>query len=156
MLTRPATTRDRHPRPTWTLWARELMAAEGVSQKDIARTWEVSESSVSRWLDGLQTSDISLHRAVLFSRLVRRPLEEIASRMGHDVWSPDGVPRVQPMTLPHLPPVPTTSLSPGSRPGLFFLLLHLELSAENVAAIIATLGRSDEEVIDINHDRRSP
>ena len=133
-------THEKGSRPTGMAWAHELMTIEGVSQKDVARSWEVSESSVSRWLDGLQTSDISLQRAVIFSRLVRRPLEEIAARLGHDVWTSDGVPRVQPLTSPGKPPVPTTSLEPGSREGMFFLLLHLELPAADVAAIIATLG----------------
>jgi len=150
------TTREKGTRPVGLGWARELMAAEGVSQKDIARSWEVSESSVSRWLDGLQTSDISLHRAVVFSRLVRRSLEEIAARMGHQVWTSEGVPRVQPLTSPSKPPVPTTSLEPGSREGMFFLLLHLELTAANVAAIINTLGKempADED--NGNGNRRS-
>ena len=127
-------------------WARELMTAAGVSQKDVARSWEVSESSVSRWLDGLQSTDLSLHRAVIFSHLVRRSLEEIAARLGHDVWRSDGVPRVQPLTSPGKPPVPTTSLEPGSREGMFFLLLHLELTAANVAAIIATLDKGPPPV----------
>jgi hypothetical protein len=145
MLTKQVTSRDKQS--SWLSWAREMMAAEGVSQKDVARHWEVSESSVSRWLDGLQTSDISLRRAVIFSRLVRRSLEEIATRLGHDVWTSDGVPRVQPLSSPGKPPVPTVSLDPGSREGMFFLLLHLELTATNVAEIIATLNKKEKQSI---------
>lgn len=144
MLSKPVS-RDRHARNFGLEWARALMAAEGVSQKDVARAWEVSESSVSRWLDGLQTNDISLRRAVVFSHLVRRPLEEIAVRLGHDVWSSEGVPRVQPLTSPGKPPVPTTSLEPAGREGWFFLLLHLELRAADVAAIIATLDKQGKQ-----------
>lgn len=127
-------------------WARELMALEGVTQKDVARKWEVSESSVSRWLDGLQSSDISAARAAAFSILVKRSIEEIMTRLGHDVWTSGGVPRVQPLTSAGTPPVPTTSLKPGSREGWFFLLLHLELPASSVAAIINTLGAPEDTV----------
>jgi transcriptional regulator with XRE-family HTH domain len=120
-------------------WLRELMEQEGVSQKDVAKAWEVSESSVSRWLDGLQASDIPAGRIVTFSRLVRRPVEELLARLGYNLWRPsdaDPAKTLQPISGP---PIPTTSLRPAGRPGWFYLLLHLELSARNVAAIISTL-----------------
>jgi hypothetical protein len=133
-------------------WAREMMDSIGVSQKDIARAWEVSESSVSRWLDGLQASDITLARAVTFSRLVQRSLEEIAGRLGNKVWRADGSEPTQALHPVAGPPIPTTSLRPGDRPGRFYLLLHLDLTAKNVAAIIATL--EDEGAREIAEARR--
>jgi transcriptional regulator with XRE-family HTH domain len=120
-------------------WLRELMEQEGVSQKDVAKAWEVSESSVSRWLDGLQASDIPVGRIVTFSRLVRRPIEEMLTRLGYNVWRPSDADPGRPLQPISGPPIPTTSLRPARRPGWFYLLLHLELSARNVAAIIATL-----------------
>ena len=136
-------TREKPPGSVGMGWARDLMLAEGVSQKDVARAWQVSESSVSRWLDGLQSTEISARRVAIFSKLVRRPAEEILTRLGYDVFTSDGVPRMQPLSSPGKPPVPTVNLEPGSREGMFFLLLHLELTATNVAAIIATLDKEN-------------
>lgn len=62
-------------------WAREMMDAAHVSAKDIAQVWDVSETSVHRWLDGKRMTNISLKHAMWFSRLVQRPLEEIAVRL---------------------------------------------------------------------------
>ena len=120
-------------------WLRELMEQEGVSQKDVAKAWEVSESSVSRWLDGLQASDIPAGRLVTFSRLVRRPVEELLARLGYNLWRPDDADPARTLQPISGPPIPTTSLRAAGRAGWFYLLLHLELNARNVAAIIACL-----------------
>ena len=66
-------------------WMRDMMKAEGLSQKDIARAWGISESSVSRFLDGL-TGDISARRIAQLSMVLGRPVEELHVWMGHEVW----------------------------------------------------------------------
>jgi predicted XRE-type DNA-binding protein len=121
-------------------WARVLMEHAGVSQRDVARAWEVSESSVSRWLDGLQASDISAGRVVTFARLVRKPVEEILARLGYKVWREDGSEAAKPLHPVSGPSVGTTNLRSADRPGWFYLLLHLELPAREAARIIESMG----------------
>jgi hypothetical protein len=65
-------------------WAREMMERADVSPKDVARSWNVSEASVIRWLDGLVTTDIAAVRVARFSRLVKRPVGEIMTHLGYE------------------------------------------------------------------------
>jgi hypothetical protein len=90
---------------------------------------------VSRWLDGFQASDLPIGRAVRFANLVHMNLVEVATRLGHppDVLSEEQ----RPVTSENTPPIPTMTMTPG-RNGRWHLLLHLELSATMIAAIIAS------------------
>ena len=67
-------------------WVRDMMERANVSTKDVARSWEVSESAIIRWLDGLTVTPITAYRVARFSLLVKRPVEEIMVRLGYEVW----------------------------------------------------------------------
>jgi hypothetical protein len=121
-------------------WARAALTRAKLTQRDVARAWSTSESSVSRWLDGLQTSDLPASRAVQFANLVKMNIDEVMTHLG---YPPDVVDENQrPVTSENTPPIPTMTMTPG-RNGRWHLLLHLELSATMIAAIIASF-RGDE------------
>ena len=136
---------ERRPSHNNLAWAREVMESEGVSQRDVARAWEISESGVSRWLDGLTTSELSFRRVVIFSRLVRRSLDEIATRMGLEIWTADE----KPAQLQSLPsdrvPLPTFEVSRAKDEGWYLLLLHQRLSATSLMAVLASLEKEKEQ-----------
>lgn len=97
-------------------WIRPEMERVGVTQRDIARAWGVSESGVSRWLDGLQRGDPPFGRVVILARLLRLPLVEVARRLGHEV--PDKLPPPEPVTF----------------------AIRVSLSADDCAAVMRTIN----------------
>jgi hypothetical protein len=65
-------------------WAREMMERADVSPRDVARSWDVAEAFVLRWLAGLTVTDIPAVRVARFSRLVKRPVGEIMTHLGYE------------------------------------------------------------------------
>jgi hypothetical protein len=119
-------------------WARDALARAKLTQRDVARAWRASESTVSRWLDGIQASDLPVSRAVQFANLVKLDIHEVVTRLG---YPPDVIDEEQrPVTAENTPPIPTVLMTPGrGRDGRWQLLLHLELSPGAIARIITGL-----------------
>jgi hypothetical protein len=123
-------------------WARDALARAKLTQRDLARVWSTSESSVSRWLDGFQ-GDMSVARAMQFANLVKMNCCEMMTLLGHP---PDivGEEEQRPVTAQNAPPIPTVHMTPA-RNGKWHLLLHLELSAHAIAKIVSSLEEAAAE-----------
>lgn len=117
-------------------WARDLLARAGVSQRDLARAWGMSEANTSRWLDGKLSRDLSVGRAAAFCRLTKTSLEEMAWRMGHATSAGEpGEP--SPIGAPPLGTVRINQAPPASVG--WDILLHLRLSADYLVKLQSAL-----------------
>jgi hypothetical protein len=116
-------------------WARDALHRAKLTQRDLAREWGSSESTVSRWLDGIQAPDLPVSRAMQFANLVKMPCTELVTHLG---YPPDVVDENErPVTADNTPPIPTVHLNPSRhRPGKWHILLHLELSLQEIAKIV--------------------
>jgi transcriptional regulator with XRE-family HTH domain len=123
------------PVPVFKVYILDLMRTRGVSQRDIAITWGVSESSVSRFLEGLQTQSTPASRIGQLSKLLGRPVGEVMSKLGL-AEDEQGLSVAPPP--PNAPPLPTISLTPAGG-GKARLLLHLEVPWRVVAKMVALL-----------------
>ena len=63
-------------------WIRHGLSNKGYLAKDLARAWGVSESSVSRFLQGKEHTDLPLSRTVTLALMLDLSLEEIAKGLG--------------------------------------------------------------------------
>jgi hypothetical protein len=127
-------------------WARDALVRARLTQRDVARAWRASESTVSRWLDGIQASDLSVSRAVQFANLVKMDIHEVAARLGHPPDVTDEALQQRPVTAENTPPIPTVQMTPGrGRDGKWQLLLHLELTPAAIAKIISGLEENVAE-----------
>lgn len=133
-------------------WARDALARAKLTQRDVARAWRASESTVSRWLDGIQASDLPVSRAIQFANLVKMPCCEVMTRLG---YPPDVITEEQrPVTAENTPPIPTVQMTPGrGREGKWQLLLHLELTPAAIAKIISGLEENVAEQLARNAAR---
>jgi transcriptional regulator with XRE-family HTH domain len=116
-------------------WARDLLDRAGHTQRDLARAWNVDDSTASRWLDGSLCGDLILSRALEFCRLTGISLEELAGRMGLPGLSDT------PVALSSVsdPPLPTVRITPSGRPGKWLFLAHIEVAVDALAGITRAL-----------------
>lgn len=129
-------------------WARDLLVGAGMSQRDLARAWRVNDSYVSRWLDGHAGIEISLRAAVVFCHLVRLNFDELIERMGLEQPTAGTRPVLAPTSGP---PLPTIKITPGSMPGKWYLLAHIEVSTDALSGIAHAF---DEAAADVRVRKR--
>jgi plasmid maintenance system antidote protein VapI len=119
-------------------WIKEALAANGYSQRDLARAWEVSEASVSRFFAGVEQQDLSLGRALRLAQMLDMSIDELAARLGLK-----GKVQLPPPSVPvgrGAPQVGTITLNPGATPGEMRVLLHLDIPARVASEVVALLG----------------
>ena len=63
-------------------WIREGLQRRNYLAKDVAKAFGISESSISRFLNGLESVDIPLSRAVTLSQMLGISLDELAKGLG--------------------------------------------------------------------------
>lgn len=63
-------------------WIKDGLAARNYLAKDLAKLWELSESSVSRFLNGQEQPDLPLSRAVILCQMLGITLDELAKGLG--------------------------------------------------------------------------
>jgi transcriptional regulator with XRE-family HTH domain len=63
-------------------WIRDGLAQRNYIAKDLAKAFEISESSISRWLNGQESPDLPLSRAVTLAQMLGITLDEVAKGLG--------------------------------------------------------------------------
>ncbi|CAB4124777.1 HTH_XRE domain containing protein [uncultured Caudovirales phage] len=63
-------------------WIRDGLAQRNYIAKDLAKAFEISESSISRWLNGQESTDLPLSRAVTLAQMLGITLDEVAKGLG--------------------------------------------------------------------------
>lgn len=63
-------------------WIREGLARRNYLAKDVAKAFGISESSISRFLNGQESTDMLLSRAVTLSQMLGISLDELAKGLG--------------------------------------------------------------------------
>jgi hypothetical protein len=115
-------------------WIRQLLEARGYKARDLAKTWGTSEAAISRFINALDSGDISFSRAYSLSRMLGLDLEQLAQRMGHAggaVIVPPAPPSFE------APPLPTCQIQPHE--GRVRVLIHMDLSPEAAGDLLKVM-----------------
>ena len=122
-----------------TEWIKDALVARGYAQRDLAKTWGVSEASVSRFLSGTENQDLPFSRAADLAQMLDITLDDLAVRLGirrSKVAPP-------PIVASSAPPIGTTNLAVAEG-GRLRVLLHLDLPATLAGELVSLLGRASE------------
>lgn len=122
-----------------TEWIKDVLVARGYAQRDVAKSWGVSEASVSRFLSGTENQDLPFSRACDLAQMLDMGLDEFAQRVGYR----RGKTPPPPIVASSAPPIGTTSLAVAEG-GRLRVLLHLDLPAPLAGELVALLGRASE------------
>ena len=89
-------------------WIKDGLAARNYLAKDLAKVWEISESSVSRFLSGVEQPDLPMSRAVVLSQMLGITLDDLAKGLG--VMGKRVVPQVEHAERGRPPKAPANSV----------------------------------------------
>lgn len=86
-------------------WIRDGLQKRGYKQRDLARNWQVSEGSITRFISGEENQKLALPKAVVLARMLGITVDELAKGLGLEgkivepVISPGELPGIAPGTL---------------------------------------------------------
>ncbi|WKV16941.1 HTH_XRE domain containing protein [Microcystis phage MJing1] len=117
-------------------WIRDALQTRGLTQRDLAKRWGISEASVARFIQGTESQDPLLSRAVTLADMLDMPLDILAQRLGLKAVGRGGLPPIVPGTAPALGTISMAPSAAGLR-----VLLHLDLPAAVAAQVVALLDQ---------------
>lgn len=119
-------------KPTKRDWIKMHLEARGYSQRDLARAWGISEGSISRFLQGVENTDLQLSRSAALAKMLDISIDELANALGlgDKVTVPPAVP---PSGAPQLGTVTFTDLEDGKCQVLVYLVLPWKEATDMIA-----------------------
>lgn len=87
------------------VWIKDGLAKRGYKQRDLARNWQVSEGSITRFISGEENQNLAMSKAVTLARMLGISLDDLAKGLGLEgkavapVISPGEMPSIPPGTL---------------------------------------------------------
>lgn len=115
-------------------WIKDALAAQGLTQRDLAKRWKKAEASVTRFLAGTENQNPKFSEMVDLAEMLGMSLDELARRMGFRAVGRAGLP---PLPQGAAPRLGTISMVPSE--GGLRVLLHLDLPATVAAQVVALL-----------------
>ena len=116
-------------------WIKTSLKDRGYTQKDVARLWGVAEPTVSKFLQGTESADPYLSRAVALAQMLGISTDELAKGIG--LRGPLTIPAGQ-QVAPSQPPLGTISMQPQE--GRMRIVLHIDVPVAVAAQIVSLLG----------------
>lgn len=125
-----------------TSWIRDRLAAKKLKARDLAKTWGISESSTSRFLNGTESQDLYFSRACTLAAVLGIDPTALARGMG--LWGKTVIPAasktVEQPTEPSSIPSNTFNMQMLGQ-GMVRLTFSQDLPHDKAAKITAILAQ---------------
>ena len=118
-------------------WIRDALEERGYSSADLARAWQVPPGSATRFLQGMESQNPDLKKAVTLAKLLGIKVEDLANGLG--IFGAVIEPSVPKTDNPKAIPLGTISTD-FPRPGAVRILMHRDISPRAYGKITEALA----------------